>query len=346
MQNAIATPNAKQLKEILAAAPDAIALAAGAAPAKPHPLAESLKLQDLAFACGVKYRRPNPIDTELTIAGFGLGTSDFPSLLSAGLKHATIGAYNTQAAHAAFTIAVQVDDFQPADLPALDGDVDLQELPEGAQRQAIVHLTAGGAVKAQIRTFSRKLGLSRASVINNNLDAFARAVIGTGASAARLEARLVAAALEGNPVLDDGAAVFSVDNLNVVAAALDASTLGQAMSCLRKQKTVAGQLADLAARHLVVDPGAELTARQLVREAGLDITVTTLAHLPAGRWYLLAAPETHPVVGTLRLLDSKWPIRVEPARRPENFDGAVLAATADLGAVLLRRTGIVRGGEA
>ena len=118
------------------------------------------------------------------------------------------------------------------------------------------------------------------------------------------------------------------------------------MSCLRKQKTVAGQLADLAARHLVVDPGAELTARQLVREAGLDITVTTLAHLPAGRWYLLAAPETHPVVGTLRLWDSKKPIRLEWGHPPKNFDGAILSATADLGAVLLRRTGIVRGGEA
>ena len=93
----------------------------------------------------------------------------------------------------------------------------------------------------------------------------------------------------------------------------------------------------------MVEPDLEMTARELVRTAGLAIEVAVLAHLPAGRWYLLASPDTHPVVGVLRLLDAKWPVRVEPNRRPKDFDGAVVGTVADLGACLLRRTGIVRG---
>ena len=341
----ITAPNAKQLAEILAAAPDAVASIAGYKPRQPHPLAERMKLLDLAFACAAKARKPRSSESRLAFAGFGLGTMDFPTLLADGLKHATVASYDAQAAHAAYCARIAVEDFHPLNLPALDGGIELEELAEGARCTSFVGLVAAGGIKVQLRTFARKIGLTRQSVINNDLAAFARSVISTGATAARIEARLVAAELEKNRPLDDESPVFHADFLNVVGSALSQTSLGQALGCLRKQKTSAGQLADLAGRHLVVEPDLEMTARELVRNAGLDLQVSVLAHLPAGRWYLLAAPDAHPVIGLLRLHDSRSPIRVEPQRRPQLYDGAVVGTVADVGACLLRRTGIVRGGS-
>ena len=49
-------------------------------------------------------------------------------------------------------------------------------------------------------------------------------------------------------------------------------------------------------------------------------------------------------IGVLRLHGAKTPLRVEQKRRPFEIDGAAVKVVADLGACLLSRTGIVRGG--
>jgi hypothetical protein len=327
--NQISSPNQTQLSEIIAAAPDAIAHMVGAAPAQPHPLAGSLRLIDLAYACGRRVRQKKAIDTHLAVAGFGLGTSDFSGLLAQGLVHATVGTYDAQAAHMAFCTPVAVENFHEVSMPSLDADMALEPLAERAELTHFVGFIGSGAVKVQLRSYGRKFGLSRTAIINNDLLSFARLVLSAGTNAARLESRLVATSLESNPALDD---------------ALNAASLGTALSYLRTQKTEAGQLADLAGKHLVVEPALEMAARDLVRNAGLEITVTVLAHLPTGRWYLAADPAVHPVVGVLRLANSKKPIRVERAYRPKAYDGTVIGVVADLGACILRRTGVVRGG--
>lgn len=337
-------PTEAQVGEIIAGAPDAIAIMAGAAPAHPHPLANALDLKKIAHACGTRNTFRSAISTPMSVVAAGMGSSHFSALLAEGLTLPTVGAYSAQAEHLAFTVPLSLEKLQEVDLPTLDADTSLEPLVEHAEQTHFTGFVGAGTVKAGLTSYARLFGLSRVAIINGDLSNFVTRVIGSGVSAARLEAKLVARALDTNPNLDDGQPVFAIDHLNVIAEPLSSGALGGALSLLRTQKTGAGELADLAARHLVVAPALEMTARDLVRNSGLDARVSVLANLPAWRWYVLADPKIHPVVGVLRLGNSKNPVRLSEAKRPMDYEGTVISVAADLGAVLLRRTGIVRGG--
>lgn len=336
-------------REILAAAPDTIAMRAGAKLGRPHPLAHELDLRDIAYACGILEKQPGAYETDQAVMGRGMGTSDFSRALADGVRSVTIATYGAQAEHLAFVVPQQVSNFHPVNIPALEADVDLTPLTEGASIQAFSAMLSSGAREVRLTTYARAIRISREAIINNQATDIGRLFGSIGSSGARLEARMVAAAMEANAALEDDDVVFDAKYSNVLGtieapAALTPTNLGLAMALLRTQPTASGQRADLRAKHIVVEPALEFAARAMVREAGLDVTVSVLADLPAGRWYLLADPATCPTVGVLRLQDAKNPLRIEQKRRPPQFDGACLTATADLGACMLRRVGIVRAG--
>ncbi len=341
----------KQTTEILAAAPDHIVIAAGARLERPHPLAEALTLRRIAEACALASRPARPFETDVAVMSRGIHTIEFSKALADGARKLTLLAYESQAAeHLAFTTVLEVQDFKPIVVPAVDAcGVELELLGQNAEiarGTAEFIQAAGHSGTVQLHTFARMVGLTRDAVINDQLGAFAAFVGGLGGSAARLEAQLVAQALEANPVMDDGAVAFAADHDNIEAEALSAASLGRAMALLRNQKTAAGQLAGLRARHLVTSPSDEFTARVLLKDAGLDATVavSVLANLPAGRWYLMADKQAAPVVATLQLAGASRKVFVEQQTAPPQADGAFVKVRCDTGAVLLRRTGIVRGG--
>lgn len=330
-------------REVLAAASDAIALRAGATLKQPHPLASHLTLSQIAFAAGAQARQPQPAENARAVMGRGMGTADFSRVLAAGVAQVTIKTYSSQAEHLGFCAVQSVQDFQPAELPALDADIALEALAEGSEiTRGYAFLTAG-ATQVRLNTFGRAIVLSRDAIINDQTDAIGKIFGSLGLSGARLEARLVAEELERNPILDDGQVAFDTSHGNVLPWALSPANIGAAMALLRNQTTAAGTKADLAAKHLIVSPDLEFIARQYVKEAGVDLTVSTLAYLPPTRWYLTAEPAISPTIAVLRLRDAKTPVRVEQKRRPFDIDGAAVKVTADLGACLLSRVGIVRG---
>ena len=332
-------------REILAAAPDAITLASGGKLDRPHPLAGELSLRKIAYACGLNKQRQFDHEPDVAVMGRGLATSDFSKILADGVVGLAIATYNAQAEHIAFSVPVDVRDFKPASIPALDADLSLEPLGDGAEiKHGGAFLVAGAQRQVLLTSFARIVEISRAAIVSDALSGFAQLIGSIGASAARVEARLVVDALESNSVLDDGAVTFRSDYSNVVEDALDATTLGQAMALLRIQNTAAGQRADLRARHLVTAPDIEYSARKLIADAAMGVVVSTMANLPAGRWYLLADPVACPVVGNLRLGGSKYPLLVEQWVAPFHSDNAGVLVRADLGACIMRRTGIVRGG--
>ncbi|MDB5886606.1 MAG: hypothetical protein JWR74_2777 [Polaromonas sp.] len=330
-------------REVLAAAADSIALALGASVNHPHPLALQLSLREIAQAAGVLARPGQAGQDKRSVMALGLAIGDFSKALSEGAQVLTVRTYQAQAQHLKFCSVVEVKNFRPADLPALDADIALEPLGENAEITQSLGLAAAGASQARLTTYAKIIGLSRQAIINDDLGGFTRALVELGASAARLEARLVAAALESNPMLDDGAAVFHENYGNVIFD--NTFDMGGAMAKLRNQATAAGVKADLAAKHLVVCPELEYTARAFIQKIGLDIQVSALAYLPATRWYLLADTQINPVIGTLRLKNAASAVRViEQRRRPDGIDGSAVKVVADLGACLLSRAGIVRGG--
>lgn len=333
---------------VLAAAPDAIQLAAGIAVNHPHPLAEGLTLLQIAFAAGARVREPRPGEADMQVSARGMSSLEFGGVLTSAFKAHTIAAYDAQAAdHLQFGNIIEVPNFRKAEVGSHDADIDLEQVDELAEIKSggFATLTAG-ASPVKLTQYARRLLVSREAIINDQSRVLAQIVAGAGASAGRLESRLVARALETQPTLDDGLPVFGADHGNVVEQALSAEALGAAMAALRTQPTSNGQRANLRARHIITAPEMEFLARKLARDAGLDVSVSVLADLPAQRWYVLADKVAAPVVGLLRLAGAKNPVRVEARKTPFEMDGNLIQVAAEFGVALLRRVGIVRGGAA
>ncbi len=330
--------------EVLAAAPDFFALQMGAVPSSTmHPLAESLSARQIAYALGAKLRKPSDIEAELSVVARGLHSADFGRLLADGAKNLTVAAYDAVAQeHLQFTASTVVEGFMQESLPAIDGDLDLQPLGDFAEIAHGAAFTAVGGAAVQMATFGRIVTVSRSLVINDQLGALKAVFAAVGAHAAQKEAAIVAACLGSNPKMDDAEDMFS--DANTVKTALDGAALGVAMGMLRNQKSAAGNALNLRAAHLVVAPELEYAARKAVLDGGLSLSVAALAGLPAARWFVLPDPAFHPVLTVLRLAASPSPLRLEQ-KALFDADGTGIRVTADLGAVFMRRTGIVRGGS-
>lgn len=342
---AAAAPHAHHPADLLAAGPDAIAAAFGIETRNPHPLAADLytaPLSRLAYAAGLAIRPQQPHENDRTVMARGMQSADFAGLLAAASVTLANRRFSAVAEHRAFCAVVECRDFRPSEIFTTDADGELPEvgeLSEIATGRAMV----GNGTSAQLRTFARVLRASRTLIVNDNAGMLADAVAQMGTAAARTEAREVYAALESNPTLDDGEPVFHTDHGNIVASALDATSLGAAMAALRTMVLTGGNQADLPAAHLVVAADLELAARKLVHEAGLQIAVTASARLASGRWYLLPSPEAAPTVGVLKLKGAAQPILIEPWQDEFAYDGAMMRARCDTGAVLVART-LIRGG--
>ena len=330
-------------REVMGAAADSLAQKMGLSPRHPHPLANILSLRDIATAAAIVKRPVQSFEADMAVFARGLGTSDFQTLMADAVAAVSVTGYEAQGEHLKFCAVTSVKDFKPTSVPVMDADVNLELLADGGEIQWNSALTVGGEQLVQLATYAKIIGITRQVLVNDNLGALAQVVRQIGAGVSRMEARLVAAALEANGNLDDGAPVFHADFVNLVTEGL-AAGLSQAVGALRKQLSSSGQRVALKAKHLVVEPDLETTAKAMVRDLGLtDITVSVLADLPVGRYYVLADQQIAPTVSVLRLGAAKNPLIAKSAGRDHGIDGLGIRLTADLGACILRRQGIVRG---
>lgn len=334
----------KHEQEILSAASDAITIQSGAEVARPHPLARGLSFREIAVACGLA-SRPHLEGRGSNVVSAGMASDDFSQVLFDGLGPVTTAMYHAQAEHLSFVSTEEVKNYNPVPIGAIDIDVTLDELSECQEINQFNAVLSGSGLTARLTSFGKLITVTREAVYNNQIADIGRLFSAAGLSVARVESRLVAVAMEGNPVMNDQLPVFGAEFLNELPGeAFSATAMGKAMSMLRKQLTASGHEADLRARHLVVEPDLELHARSAVRDLGIEITVSVLASLPAGRWFLLADPAVCPAVGVLRLFGVKTPVRLTNPKERVHKDGVHTRVIADIGACLLRRNGIVRGG--
>jgi len=301
-------------------------------------------LSSTAFAAGRKVRPNERDEPEKIVVSRGMATTEFSSALAAGARALVAQRFDAQAAHRAFCSVVEVSNFQPVAITGVAVSLDLPALGELGEVSYGFATIGTFSEPVRLHTYAKNVGFSRELIVNDDIGVIRSILAGLGAAAGRVEGGLVYAAMEANPTLDDGEATFHELHGNIVAEAFGWTSLCAAASCLRKQPTKEGNMADLAARHLVVAADLELVARKLVHDSGLDFIVTASASLPPGRWYLLADPATQPTVAVLRLDGARSSVGTDPVKPRGNSDGTPVRVRADLGAVILGRIGIVRGG--
>lgn len=328
---------------------DALKLRAGVisrASMATHPAADRFSeepvLPALAETCAaLALKRTFP--TPGAAFGAGLGTSDFQAILSDVMKVATIQRLTAHAHHRPLCVAHELQDFKATSFPSADFDLSLSEAAEYGEFGE-VNIASGAGLSAAVRTFGKNISISRQVIRNDDVGLIVGLFSNVGAAAARHEAAMVYALIEGNPTLADGELMFHVDHTNIEAAALDATSLGSAMARLRNMLTPAVELADLDAAYLVVAPALELAALKLVKDAGAQIKVVASPWLATGRWYLMAEPAQSPVVALLHLKGSRGGVIVGPRNADIAREGVDLAVRFDVGVVAKGRVGIVRGG--
>lgn len=337
--------------DYLDAATDALKLRAGLLPAlAAHPSANEISgnprlLMNIAELIGAKASTDRPMSSSPNAAFVaGLNSGDFKQLLADFSKSATLAQLNAHGSHKQICALRPVRDFKPTLFPSGDLRGELSEIDEGGEAQTNVTLSQTTGLSAKLRTFGTNVFLSEVLVKNDDVGAIASLFGNIGAEAARTEAKMVYSLLESNPTLSDAELMFHADHGNIIASALDSTSLGAGMAALHNQPTPGGGPADNTAEILLVSPELELAAKTLIHQAGLNISVLPSPWLATGRWYLMARPSVAPTIGLLRLGSAPDGVVVGPARDKTSRTGVLLAVRVDLGAVALGRVGIIKGG--
>lgn len=228
---------------------------------------------------------------------------------------------------------------------------------DGFNRLAPVH--KGGEIKSmalsetsasnQVTTVGGHFSVTRADIINDNLQALADIPRKFGVAAAREIDIAVANLLAANPTMDDNQRLFSTRHGNIAssASALSATSLEEARTKFLRQKDSQGNIIYARPRYLVVPPELEATAVNLTQSLeitgaqsekgrlnvaslyGLQVIVNPYLTNTTG-WFLLAAPEELNTIEVAFLNGIQTPVISGPFTNIDT-DGFGWKATFDYG---------------
>lgn len=201
----------------------------------------------------------------------------------------------------------------------------------------------------RIQTFGNMFTVSRQMLVNDGMGALADILQVMAAGAAETEASMLAAIINSNVVLNDGAAWFhaSHGNLATPGAALSIATLDQGRLTMRSQKDIGGTgLIDANPKYLLV-PAALQTAAETLVASTISPTTTADVNPFAGKlepisdprlssaaaWYLFADPDFSPALQYSYLDGQESP--VVDSREGWRVDGTEYKVRHDFGAGVL-----------
>lgn len=235
-------------------------------------------------------------------------TSDFPSILANVANKTLRSAYeSTPRTFGAWARRATITDFKPVQRTQLGGAPDLTKVLESGEFQ---YGTMGEAKEVYaLATYGRIIGITRQTLINDDLDAFTRIPTAFGASAADLESDIVYEILMQNPNMADGTALFHADHGNLgTAAVIDEASLSAAYRKYAEQTGLEGRKISILPAHIIVPPG------QRALEARKQIASTTPANTQdvnvfSNRLNVIEEPRLIPTSG-----QDPWFLSADPSR--------------------------------
>jgi len=235
-------------------------------------------------------------------------TSDFPSILANVANKTLRSAYeSTPRTFGAWARRATITDFKPVQRTQLGGAPDLEKVLESGEFK---YGTMGEAKEVYaLATYGRIIGITRQTLINDDLDAFTRIPMAFGASAADLESDIVYQILMQNPTMGDGTALFHADHGNLgPAAVIDEASLSAAYRAYAEQTGIEGRKISILPAHIIVPPG------QRALEARKQIASTTPANTQdvnvfSNRLNVIEEPRLIPDSG-----QDPWFLAADPSR--------------------------------
>lgn len=236
-----------------------------------------------------------------------MSTSDFSFAMSSAVGRSLRRAY--EVAPKSFTAWARpgrLSDFRPATRVAVSASAKLEKVNEHGEFKRGALTDTGESI--QLATYAKAIGITRQTIINDDMDVFGRLPQMLAQAAVAMESSLVYGVLTGNPVMADGVALFHANhgNLAGTGAAISVASLGAARGAMRVQKDPgSGEPLNLQPRFLVVPASLETVAQQFISQnyiaaksadynpfaGSLDLIVEPrLDAASATAWYLAADP--------------------------------------------------------
>lgn len=339
--------NTLNAPDFLAAMPDGIAMAMGHKHGPSNPFGEYMQGSPLrigAYAAGLLSGRGFVGESQTAVISRGLRTKEFADSLALSMQGLVRRRFDAQAQHRAFVSDVEVSRLgEPEPMGDIKFDSTFADVTTGGEYQVGRAVLSDGET-LMLFSFGRIVDVSRETIINDDKELIAAAIGEVGVTAARHEARLVARALNDNGLMSDGSAVFHANYGNVVTDAFGETSFALALAALRNQTGSDGLALDCSAANLVVASDLEYSASKIVRESGLPIRMTAMSALPSGRYFVFASREVVRTVAVAGLSGAEHPLAVEAVKGAQNLDGLSLKVRLDVGANMIGRKGIIRGG--
>lgn len=164
-----------------------------------------------------------------------------------------------------FTRSVTTPDFkliqrtQLSDAPQLEKINEHGEVKGGKMSEA--------KEEYSLASYAKRIGVTRKTIINDDLDSISRVPAAMGRAARDLENDLVYAHLEANGAMGDGNNLFSAAHSNFVASgsggAPSTTTLNAARAAMRKQTSLQGRVLNLFPVYLLLPAELETTGETL-----------------------------------------------------------------------------------
>lgn len=286
-------------------------------------------------------------------------TSDFPALMANAMNRRLRSSYeeNQPSYRRWARRAPNAPNFKSIDVVQMSALPDLLKVNEGGEVK--YGTISDGKVSYVVLTYSRALGITRQTIVNDDLRALERVVTGFAGSASRLENRTVYAQLTGNPVMPDGDTLFHTNHGNLAGAggAISATTLSAGRTSMRLQKGLQKEELNLAPAHLIVPATQEQLAYQYTSSQFVPAKATDTNEFRAGgrtalepivesildassttSWYLAASNSQ---VDTVEYCYLEGTEGVQMSSRMGfTVDGVEVKATLDFGAAAIDHRGL------
>lgn len=202
---------------------------------------------------------------KMSVVAAAFTTSDFPALLTSTARKSMLKGWDAAPeTYSRWTVKGDLSDFRPMDRVAGSQFDDLDEILEGGE------YTSGGIQEfketVKLLTFGKKFPITRAAIINDDLQVFTKMPQKMGAAARRRVGDLVYSILTSNPLMSDGVALFHANHGNVagVAGPPSLATLNDLNTKTRLQKDPNGVLTQVMTKYLLVPAALESTATEWI----------------------------------------------------------------------------------
>ena len=289
-------------------------------------------------------------------------TSDFPEILAAVTNKTLRQAYDTYPqTFRPFCRQVQASDFRDITRVQMGEAPQLQKVNEAGEfkRGSI----GEAKERYKVETYGRVVGITRQTLINDDLDAFTRLPAMYGTAIATLESDIVWAIVTNNAAMGDGVALFHATHKNLASAgtALTTASIGDGRAAMAKQfgldkKTVL----NIRPNFLIVPVSMELSAEQLIAQnlvpaKAADVvpqSIRSLAVIAEPRldtvstsgWYLAASPNQIDTI-EYAYLEGQQGAYIE-TRNGFDVDGVEIKCRLDFGAKAIDWRGLYKNAGA